>query len=89
MHRHNIVALFPAGPFYCYHMDMESISGSRITQTKFSSVTITGNVDQMEGKIGKALSLDGRRDYVDAGEQVWHTGKHKEFCILSCKKGHS
>lgn len=43
--------------------------GNELTDTKTRN-TVHGRPSLVGGKIGRAISLDGRGDYIDLGDQV-------------------
>ena len=56
-------------------MSMDAIRGNQILSTKLEEATTYGNPRGVVGKIGQAMKLDGRREYIDGGDQV------NELCL--------
>ncbi len=48
---------------------METMRGNEFSDTKTRN-TVHGRPSLVAGKIGRAVSLDGRGDYIDLGDQV-------------------
>ena len=48
---------------------METISRNEFTDTKTPN-TVHGRPSLADGKVGRCVNLDGRRDYIDLGDQV-------------------
>ena len=58
-----------SGPFFHHYMPMETIRGNEFTDTKTPN-TVHGRSSLADGKVGRCVNLDGRRDYIDLGDQV-------------------
>ena len=56
------------GPFYCYELSMDDIQGREVLGSVLKT-TVRGSSSVVEGKMGDALSFDGRRTYVEGGDQ--------------------
>lgn len=52
---------------YCFNLPMESARNNQIQDSNMQA-NIHGNPEFRPGKIGNALNLDGRKDYVEAGD---------------------
>ena len=57
------------GPFFHHHMPMGTMRGNEFSDTKTRN-TVHGRPSIADGKVGRCVSLDGRRDYIDLGDQV-------------------
>ena len=60
-------ALLP-GPLYNYDLPMNIFRSDTLMNSNLN-VRMSGNPTLEPGKIGNAINLDGRRDYLDAGDQ--------------------
>ena len=62
------VFLLSTGPFYNYLLKMESLRGGSRLEVPNRDVRVVGTPVQIEGKVGKALSLNGGGQYIDGGK---------------------
>ncbi|XP_052079469.1 uncharacterized protein LOC127717737 isoform X2 [Mytilus californianus] len=54
------------GPMYRYYLNMNEVAGQELIVDN-AETEIVGDVSLVDGKIGKAIALTGRGDYIDVG----------------------
>ena len=52
-----------------YHFSFDEVEDDRVVNDYDLDVVLEGSADHVKGKIGKALKLVGKRDFVDFGDQ--------------------
>ncbi len=62
------IYIYVPGPFYCYEMPMDTFSADQLMNTNVKNAFRHGNPTMVTGKIGGALQMDGRGDYLDGGD---------------------
>ena len=73
-----LLTLF-SGPFFHHYMPMDTMRGNEFSDTKTRN-TVYGRPSLVAGKIGRCASLDGRRDYIDLGDQVGRLNSMAWLC---------